>query len=51
MVARDGLAYIASREDGLFLVDVTVPAAPRLVNHYDTVEFATGLALAGDVLF
>ena len=51
IVVRGDMAYVASREDGLFLVDVSVPSAPRLVCHYDTIEFATGLALSGDVLF
>ena len=51
MVVNAGVAYVSSREDGLFIVDVNDPAKPALLNHYDTVELATGLAIAGDVLF
>ena len=51
LVVRDGIAYIGSRHDGLFIVDATDPEKPELLKHYDTVEFATGMELAGDVLF
>ena len=51
LVVRDGTAYIGSRHDGLFIVDATDPEKPELLKHYDTVEFATGMELAGDVLF
>lgn len=51
MVVDDGVAYVSSREDGLFIVDINDPAKPTLLYHYDTVELATGLAIAGDVLF
>lgn len=44
-----GHAFITSREDGLFIVDVREPARPKLVNHYDTAELATAIALSGDV--
>jgi hypothetical protein len=50
VVARD-VAYITSREDGLFIVSVKNPAAPTLLCHYDTVEWATGVAISGDALF
>lgn len=39
------LAAITSREDGLWLVDITDPAQPLLLSHYDTIELATGIAL------
>ncbi|MCP4785663.1 MAG: hypothetical protein GY903_04490 [Fuerstiella sp.] len=51
IVVEAGLAYITSREDGLFIVDVNDPANPTLVSRYDTVEFATGVCKSGDVLF
>lgn len=44
-----GHAFITAREDGLFIVDVRDPAQPRLVNHYDTAELATGIAVSGEV--
>lgn len=50
IVVDDGVAYITSRQDGLFIVDVKDSANPKLLNHYDTVEFATGLELSGDIL-
>ncbi len=50
IVVDDGVAYITSRQDGLFVVDVKDSANPKLLNHYDTVEFATGLELSGDIL-
>ncbi len=48
-VAR-GHAFITAREDGVFIVDVRNPRRPRLANHYDTAELATGVAVSGDVL-
>lgn len=51
ITVRANIAYITSRQDGLFIVDVKNPKQPVLLNHYDTVEFATGVALSGDVLF
>jgi hypothetical protein len=50
VVAHD-VAYVASRADGLFVINVKEPAAPRLLCHYDTIEWATGLAISGNVLF
>lgn len=36
IVVRGPFAYITAREDGLFVVDVSEPTAPKLVSHYDT---------------
>ena len=47
VVARFRLAYIGSREDGLFVVDVSDPSLPRLIGRHDTIEFATGLVQIG----
>ena len=44
-----GHAFITSREDGMFIVDVRDPAQPKLVHHYDTAELATAIAVSGDV--
>ena len=44
---QNGIAYVTSREDGLFLIDVGTPARPVLRFHYDTIELATGIAVAG----
>lgn len=51
IVVEDGIAYITSREDGLFIVDVQDPTVPRLLARHDTIEFATGVCKSGDVLF
>jgi len=48
---RDNVAYITAREDGLFVVDVSERRAPKLLSHYDTIEFATGIAIEGRYAF
>ena len=50
LVIQGDIAYITSREDGLFIVDLKNPAEPELLSHYETTEFATGIALANDLL-
>jgi hypothetical protein len=44
-----GHAFITSREEGLFIVDVREPSQPKLVHHYDTAELATAIAVSDDV--
>jgi hypothetical protein len=39
-------AVVTARESGVYVVDVTEPAAPRLAAQYDPVEFATGVRMA-----
>lgn len=51
IVVRGNLAYVTAREDGLYIVDVSAPAAPRLVCHYNTIELATGLDVAGPIAY
>ena len=51
IAARGDVAYITAREDGLFVVDVTDRTAPKLLSHYDTIEFATGIALKDQYAF
>jgi len=46
-----GIAYITSREDGLFLVDVSDPLKPAILCQYDTIELATGIAVAGNLAY
>ena len=43
IVVRDDVAYITARADGLFVIDVSDRTAPKLLSHYDTTEFATGI--------
>jgi len=45
------VAYITSREDGVFIVDVRDPGEPRLLCHYDSIEVATGIDVSGNVMF
>ena len=42
----DNTAFIVSREDGLYIVDIKDPARPSIIYHYDTLEKATGLAVS-----
>ena len=51
IIVESGIAYITSREDGLFIVDVSDSAKPKLIGRHDTIEFATGICKSGDVLF
>jgi len=51
IVVRGNVAYITAREDGLFVVDVSNRRAPKLLSHYDTLEFATGIALEDQYAF
>ena len=50
IVLRDHIAYITSREDGVFIVSLADPVRPRLLCRYDTCEFATGICVAGDLM-
>jgi hypothetical protein len=43
------LAGVTAREDGLWLIDVSNPARPQLLSHYDTIELATGIAMSDHV--
>ncbi len=51
LAVEGSVAYVASREDGVFLVDVSNPAAPKLLSRYDAVELATGIDVVGNVMF
>lgn len=51
IAVKDGIAYVGSREDGAFIIDVKDQANPKLLSHYDSVEFATGVKVSGNILF
>ncbi len=36
---------------GAWLVDVSSPSSPKLLSHYDSVEQATGIEIAGNLMF
>ncbi len=46
----NGIAFITARENGLFIFDIS-KEAPQLLCNYKTVEFATGVALYGNLAF
>ena len=47
----NGYLYAACRDSGAWVVDVHNPSAMKVVTRFDTVELATGIDAAGDVLF
>ena len=51
VAVQNGFAYVTAREGGLWIVDCTDPAAPRIRSRFDTCELATGVDIAGDVCF
>jgi len=46
IAVKDNVAVVTARESGVYVIDVSNPAAPRRMAHYDPVEFATGVHLA-----
>ncbi len=50
IAVQDGRAYVTAREDGLFIIDVSDPAQPRLVGRYDTAELATAVGVSGQIV-
>ncbi len=51
IVARNGFVYAVSRESGLRIVDARDPTAMRIRSRFDSVEFATGIDVVGNVAF
>jgi len=51
IVVANDVAYVSSRADGLFVISVKEPTTPKILYHYDAVEWATGLAISGNILF
>ncbi|MDF1813441.1 MAG: hypothetical protein P1V20_14685 [Verrucomicrobiales bacterium] len=48
---QESIAYVTARQDGLWLIDISDPARPVIISHYDTVEMATGIWVSGPVAF
>lgn len=46
---ESGFAYITSRTDGLYIVNVENPGQLELTSHYDAIECATGVAVSGKI--
>lgn len=51
ITVQDGYLYAACRESGAWVVDVHNPSDIKVVTRFDTVELATGMEVAGDVMF
>ena len=51
VVVQGKLAYVASRETGLRIVDVSNPEKMKLLSRFDSVEFATGIEVVGNTVF
>ena len=51
MTVQDGVLYATARDAGAWIVDVSKPASMKIITRYDPVELATGVEVAGDVLF
>ncbi len=49
MEIQDGYAYITSREDGMFVIDISDVRNMTVAAHYDSVELATGIHLSGTI--
>ncbi|MFW6326771.1 MAG: LVIVD repeat-containing protein [Bacteroidota bacterium] len=46
---QNGYAYVTSREEGLFIINVTIPNKMAKAAHYDTLELGTGIAVSGSL--
>lgn len=51
VAVQKGMAYVSTREYGLWIVDCTNPRKPRIRSRFDCCELATGVDVAGDVVF
>ena len=51
IAVRNGFAFVVARDSGLWIIDATNPAAPRIRSRFDTTDFATGVDVAGNVVF
>ena len=47
---NNNIAYVAGRQSGLHIVDVSNPASPVLLSTFDTSGYATSLAVSGNKL-
>lgn len=46
---QGGFAYVTSREEGLFVIDIRNPKKMLRAAHYDTLELGTGIAVSGQL--
>lgn len=51
IAVQDGIVYMTARECQVMIFDFRNPSAPKFLARYDCCELATGVDVAGDVLF
>lgn len=51
IAVRDGKMFLANREGGSYIADISNIRDPKLICRYDCSELATGIDVAGNVLF
>ena len=51
VAVQKGMAYVSTREYGLWIIDATDPTRPRIRSRFDCCELATGVDVAGNVCF
>ena len=51
IVENNGYLYVTSHETGMWVIDATTPSAMKVVARYDAAGVATGVDVAGDILF
>ena len=48
-ITDDGrYVVVTGRQDGVYIIDVTTPTAPKILSTYNSIEFATGLFVSGN---
>jgi len=50
IILKDKLAFVAAREDGVWIIDLSDPIRPEILFQYDSIEWASGLAIDGPFL-
>lgn len=50
IILKDKTALVAAREDGVWILDLSDPCEPKILFQYDSIEWASGLAIDGPFL-
>ena len=48
---RGKTAFLTARQSGLWAVDVSDPKNPKIISHFDAIEYATGLDVSENFAF
>lgn len=51
MAVSNGILYLTARHFGLWILSLENPSSPKVINRFDTVELATGLAVHKNYVF